>query len=75
MHFLGDVIAWIVAVVEKLGYPGIVLGMFLESSCFPFPSEVIMIPAGYLAHEGKMNAWIAILMGIIGGVVGLWIAR
>lgn len=64
------IINWVVGVVDKLGYPGIVLGMFLESSCFPFPSEVIMIPAGYLAHEGRMNLWVAIAMGIVGSWLG-----
>ncbi len=64
------IVNWVVGVVDRLGYPGIVLGMFLESSCFPFPSEVIMIPAGYLAHEGRMNAWVAVGMGIAGSWLG-----
>lgn len=83
MEFLHELIAWVVSVVERFGYPGIVLGMFLESSCFPFPSEVIMIPAGYLAHQGKMNIWMAIFMGIFGSWLGalfnyylaLWLGR
>ena len=77
------IINWFVGVVDRLGYPGIVLGMFLESSCFPFPSEVIMIPAGYLAHEGRMNLWLAVAMGIAGSWLGalfnyylaLWLGR
>jgi membrane protein DedA with SNARE-associated domain len=56
--------------VGAWGYPGIVILMFLESSCFPFPSEIVMIPAGYLAHQGEMNFWIAILMGILGSWLG-----
>jgi membrane protein DedA with SNARE-associated domain len=74
-------INWIVGIVGQWGYPGIVVMMFLESSCFPFPSEVVMIPAGYLASPAyrasaayipghEMNAWIAILMGIIGSWLG-----
>ncbi len=70
MHMLHDLIGWIVATVGAWGYPGIVILMFLESSCFPFPSEVVMIPAGYLAHEGQMNFWVAILMGILGSWLG-----
>ena len=70
MSFLHDLVNFIVTVVGQWGYPGIVVMMFLESSCFPFPSEVVMIPAGYLAHQGQMNFWIAILMGIVGSWLG-----
>jgi membrane protein DedA with SNARE-associated domain len=64
------VIEVIVQIVDKMGYFGIVAAMFLESSFFPFPSEVIMPPAGYLASQGKMDLWIVILMGIIGSILG-----
>jgi membrane protein DedA with SNARE-associated domain len=70
MDMLHDAVDWIVKVVGAWGYPGIVIMMFLESSCFPFPSEVVMIPAGYLAHEGQMNFWVAVLMGIVGSWLG-----
>ncbi|MEW6590158.1 MAG: DedA family protein, partial [Pseudomonadota bacterium] len=52
------------------GYTGIFLMMALESSFFPFPSEVVMIPAGYLAYKGEMNLWLAILAGIAGSLAG-----
>jgi membrane protein DedA with SNARE-associated domain len=64
MSFLHELINIIVEIVYQLGYAGIFVGMFLESSFFPFPSEVIMIPAGYLAYQGKMNLIVAILAGI-----------
>lgn len=44
--------------------------MFLESSFIPFPSEVVMIPAGYLAHLGEMNFFLVILCGILGSLFG-----
>jgi membrane protein DedA with SNARE-associated domain len=49
---------------------GIFFMMFLESSFFPFPSEVVMIPAGYLAYKGEMNIFIAIFAGILGSLAG-----
>ena len=67
---MGLVIDWIVQTVGSLGYIGIFVMMFLESSFFPFPSEVVMIPAGYLASKGEMNLWIAIGMGIFGSLAG-----
>lgn len=65
-----EIINWIVETVGMLGYAGIVIMMFLESSFVPFPSEVVMIPAGYLAFKGEMNLPIAILCGIIGSLGG-----
>jgi membrane protein DedA with SNARE-associated domain len=67
---LYEIITWIVDTVSSLGYIGIFIMMFLESSFFPFPSEVVMIPAGYLAANGEMNIFIAILAGIIGSLAG-----
>ncbi|HQU97771.1 MAG TPA: DedA family protein [Nitrosomonas sp.] len=65
-----DIVHWIVETVSSLGYPGIFLLMLIESSFIPFPSEVIMIPAGYLASKGEMNIVIAILCGILGSLAG-----
>ena len=70
MHSLSEIINWIVETVGMLGYAGIVIMMFLESSFVPFPSEVVMIPAGYLAFKGEMNLMIAILCGIVGSLSG-----
>jgi len=63
-------INWIVETVGQLGYPGIVVLMFLESSFFPFPSEVVMPPAGYLAAKGKMSIGLSIFCGILGSILG-----
>lgn len=65
-----EIINYIVNTVSYLGYFGIVALMALESSCFPFPSEVVMIPAGYLSAKGEMNIYIVILCGIIGSILG-----
>jgi len=67
---LHEIIQLIVSTVSSWGYPGIFLMMALESSFFPFPSEVVMIPAGYLAYKGEMNLVLAILSGISGSLVG-----
>lgn len=55
---------------SEMGYLGIVLLMCIESSFIPFPSEVVMIPAGYLAYKGELNAFLCILSGVIGSMLG-----
>ncbi|HDS15034.1 MAG TPA: DedA family protein [Proteobacteria bacterium] len=70
MALLHKLIATIVAIVGKLGYSGIVFMMFLESSFFPFPSEVVIPPAGYLSQQGEMNIFLVIAAGILGSVLG-----
>ncbi len=63
-------VSWVVATVDSWGYFGIFISMFLESSFFPFPSEVVMIPAGYLAFQGKMNLFMALFSGVAGSLFG-----
>lgn len=63
VNFLTDMVA-------SWGYTGIVLLMALESSFFPFPSEVVMIPAGILVAQGQMSAVLAVLSGIFGSLLG-----
>ena len=67
---LHDIANTIVSYVGDMGYLGIFLLMFLESTFFPFPSEIIMIPAGYLAYQGEMNLYVVVLVGILGSVAG-----
>ena len=78
VEIFGSLIHWLVEVIGHMGYPGIVGLMFLESSFFPFPSEVVVPPAGYLAWKGEMNIFLAILSGIAGSILGglfnYWIA-
>ncbi len=67
---LHEIVDFIVKTVGDLGYIGIFVMMFLESTFFPFPSEVVMIPAGYLVYKGEMNMLIVLLCGIIGSLAG-----
>ena len=71
-------VTFLVNTVGKLGYAGVVLLMALESSFVPFPSEVVVPPAGYLASKGEMNLFLVILAGTVGSILGAllnyWIA-
>ena len=70
VRMLHDIIDFIVSSVSSWGYAGIFVMMFLESSFFPFPSEVAMIPAGYLAHKGEMSLALAFISGTLGSLLG-----
>ncbi len=65
-----EIVNFLVQTIGSWGYTGIFLLMFLESSFFPFPSEVVMMPAGYLAFKGEMNFFIAVFMGVFGSLTG-----
>ncbi len=61
------------------GFLLIVLFMTIESSFIPFPSEVVMIPAGFLAARGGLtigspvvDATLAIVAGTIGSLAGAY---
>ncbi|MGC9372618.1 MAG: DedA family protein [Thermovirgaceae bacterium] len=70
MEILERFVPWLVEVIGSMGYPGVIALMFLESSFFPFPSEVVVPPAGYLAAGGQMNLLLVILSGITGSILG-----
>lgn len=61
---------WVQSVVQHLGYTEIFFLMALESSLFPVPSELVMIPAGFRAAQGDLNPWLATLTGGLGSLLG-----
>ncbi len=61
-------IAWC---LEHLNYWVITLLMAIESSFIPFPSEVVVPPAAYLAAEkGELNIFLVILFATVGALIG-----
>ena len=65
-----DIAINIAEIVKSWGYSGIFIMMFLESTFFPFPSELAMIPAGYWASQGEMSFVGAIVVGTFGSLLG-----
>ena len=65
---------FIVAVISKVGYGGILLLMAIESACIPLPSEVIMPFSGYLVHTGRFNLFWVATFGALGCNLGSFIA-
>ena len=61
-------IAWC---LEHLNYWVITLLMAIESSFIPFPSEVVVPPAAYLAASGNdLNVFLVVLCATVGAIIG-----
>jgi len=65
-----DFIQWLVDIIGTVGYPGITLLMFVESTFIPLPSEIVIPPAGYLISQNKMSWAGVILSGTVGSLLG-----
>lgn len=63
-------IDFVVAVVSGWGYIGIFVMMAIESSVIPLPSELVMIPAGYLVFKGEMQFIWVLISGTTGSIFG-----
>jgi membrane protein DedA with SNARE-associated domain len=57
--------------------------MTIESSFIPFPSEIVVPPAGYMAAAGELNIYLVVFFSTLGAIFGalinyglsIWIGR
>lgn len=70
----------IAAMAPTWGYVFIFVFMAVESSFIPFPSEIVMIPAGFLAARGELflhaafpDLAVAIAVGLLGSLLGAYV--
>ena len=74
---------FLLGLMGQLDYFAIFVLMAAESSILPVPSELVMIPAGYLASQGKLDPWLVIMASSMGSISGslvsyylaLWLGR
>lgn len=57
-------------ILNHLNYFWVTVLMAIESSFIPFPSEVVVPPAAYLAANGKMNVILVVLFATLGCNIG-----
>ena len=70
----GPLVDGAISVIGSLGLAGIFVLMLLESACIPIPSEATMLFAGFGVSQGRFGLVAVILAGVIGNLVGSWIA-
>jgi len=68
--FFSQIVEFFVNLVGTLDYLGIFILMTIESSFIPFPSEIVLIPAGVLVSKGEMAATLVFLSGLAGSIAG-----
>lgn len=59
--------------LSSWGYLALVVLTVSEAACIPFPSEVTVGFAGYLASTGKLDLALVIVLGTLGETVGAFI--
>ena len=78
LESLADSLQWVAVQPAALKFALVFLFMAVESSFIPFPSEVVMIPAGFMAARLELGlaplpALVAsILLGIAGSLAGAY---
>ncbi|ACV07964.1 SNARE associated Golgi protein [Jonesia denitrificans DSM 20603] len=65
-------IGWVLGLMDSLGEVGVGLAVLMETFVPPIPSEAVLPGAGFLAYDGRMNAWLAWLAATLGALVGAW---
>lgn len=70
LESLSQLTIFFLEIISQFGYLGVFIGMAIESSFFPFPSEIILVPAGALVARGEMNFILVFLAGLFGTLIG-----
>lgn len=80
IEYLAQQLEGISQLAPVWGFVLIFVFMTIESSFIPFPSEIVMIPAGFLAFRGELTTSIisldlmfAFLCGLSGSILGAYI--
>jgi len=71
---LAPLIHFVTETIGGYGLPAVFVLMLLESMGILIPSEAISPFAGYLVSEGRMTLFGAVTAGVLGNLVGSWVA-
>jgi membrane protein DedA with SNARE-associated domain len=71
---IAEIGSFVITMISKFGYTGILITMAIESACIPLPSEIIMPFSGYLVSTGQFSMLGVTMAGAIGNVLGSLVA-
>ena len=70
VEFFGEVFKLILNFVQTFGYIGIFIMTFIESTFIPVPSELTLIPAGFLIAKGELHLAPVLISSLAGTLLG-----
>ena len=65
-----EIVRFLVDFCNSIGYVGIYFYMLLVGTFIPVPSELVLLPAGYLAANGEKNLFLLWFAGSLGSLSG-----
>ena len=69
-EFLTSIVNILLDFSLAVGYLGTFIWMVIESSFIPWPSELLLIPQGALAAQGKLSLFLIFIASTLGSLVG-----
>lgn len=67
---INSMIDWLVNIIGTIGYPGVMLSMFIESFFAPIPSEIVLPFAGFVASQGTLNIYLTVILASAAAYLG-----
>lgn len=67
---INQLVDWLVSAIDTLGYPGVLLAVFLESFIAVIPSQIILPFSGFVASQGSLNIVLVIISAGFGAYLG-----
>ncbi|AZV46505.1 DedA family protein [Nautilia sp. PV-1] len=65
-----EIVNFLVHFCNSIGYLGVYVYMLLVGTFIPVPSELVLLPAGYLAATGQKHLLLLWLVGSLGSLTG-----
>ncbi|MEB6549608.1 VTT domain-containing protein [Heyndrickxia sporothermodurans] len=66
--------SWLFHLIDQFGYLVLFISLMLELIIVPIPNEILMSYVGFLVYQHKLNLYLTILFGGLGGIVGVSIS-
>ncbi len=68
-----EIVHFLVDFCNSIGYTGVYFYMVLVGTFIPVPSELVLLPSGYIAATGGKNIFLLWIAGSLGSLTGAFI--